>query len=278
MYAPLIDERAAMINDPVVLRLGEDHFCISIADADILLWAKGLAVGMGLDVDIREPDVSPLAIQGPKSFDLAAELLGEWTRELKFFHHREFVLNGIPLVVARSGWSKQGGFELYLRDSQFGEVLWDRITAVGKAYNLRAGCPNLIERIESGLLSYGNDMTQEHNPLECGLERYCQIDKPAPYIGREALEKIHRQGVTQHVTGVRIAGEPIAPNRAWLDVSTANEHVGMVTSAVYSPNLKANIGIAMLATRVQGQNTEMQVHLAHGSDRSIETASLPFVG
>jgi glycine cleavage system aminomethyltransferase T len=176
-YVPLVDEKGGMINDPVLLRLGENHFWLSLADSDVLLWAKGVALGYGLAVNLREPDVSPLAIQGPKAEQVTAALLGEWVKNLRFFWFKETHLGEIPLVVARSGWSKQGGFELYLRDSRYGEELWERVAAVGQPYGIAPGTPSAIERIESGLLSYGNDMTLENNPFEIGLGKYCDLDK-----------------------------------------------------------------------------------------------------
>ena len=180
-YVPIVDHDGGMINDPILLKLAEDHYWLSIADSDVALWAKGLALGFGFDVDIREPDVSPLAIQGPNADKVCADLLGDWIYDLKYFWFREYDLNGIPLVVQRSGWSKQGGLELYLRDSSKGKQLWDMVAEAGRPYSIKPGNPSTIERIEHGLFSYGNDMTIENNPFEIGLGKYCAVDQDADF-------------------------------------------------------------------------------------------------
>ena len=172
LYVPLVDDQGGMINDPVLLKLADDHFWFSIADSDVLLWAKGLALGAGFDAVVDEPDVSPLAVQGPKAEDVLAELLGEGIRDVKFFGFGWFDILGEKQIVARSGYSRQGGFEIYLRGGHHGPALWDAVWQAGELHNIRPGCPNLIERIEGGLFSYGNDMTRDNNPFECGLEKY----------------------------------------------------------------------------------------------------------
>jgi len=211
MYAPIVGTAGQIINDPVILKLAEDRFWISIADSDVLLWADGLATGRKMDVRVFEPDVSPLAIQGPASFDLMAKAFGEWIRDIRFFRFREFELGAMKLVIARSGWSKQGGFEIYLQDSSQGEALWDHVFAAGSDLNVRAGCPNLIERIEGGLLSFGNEMTMDNNPLECGLDAFCDLPDGVEVLCREALESIRSKGIERKLTGVVIDGEPITP-------------------------------------------------------------------
>lgn len=245
-YVPIVDDNGGMLNDPVLLRLGEQHFWLSLADSDILLWAKGLALGYGLNVQITEPDVSPLAIQGPKAEPVAVALLGEWVKELRFFWCKAVELDGIPLVVARSGWSKQGGFELYLRDGRYGEALWERVVEAGRPYNIAPAAPSSIERIESGLLSYGSDMTRENNPFEIGLGKYCDLAQPANFIGKAALQRIKAAGITQKLVGIEVAGEPVNGNTERWPVTKAGEAIGHVTSCIYSPRRQKNIGIAML--------------------------------
>ncbi|MGB1921472.1 MAG: dimethylsulfoniopropionate demethylase, partial [Candidatus Puniceispirillaceae bacterium] len=190
LYVPLIDEHAGMLNDPVLLRLAGDKFWLSIADSDILLWAKGLAVGMGLDVDITEPDVSPLAIQGPKAVALMSDLFGPAIGALGHFEYGVFDVLGTKQVIARSGYSKQGGYEIYLEGGHLGADLWDLIWQAGQGYEIAPGCPNLIERIEGGLMSYGNEFTRANNPLECGFAPLCHLGSEVDYIGREALRAI----------------------------------------------------------------------------------------
>ena len=190
MYAPLVDEHGGILNDPVMLRLEENKFWFSLADSDILLWVKGLAFDNNYDVKITEPRVSPLAVQGPRANALIANLFGEWSTELKFFRCRETELKGIPLVLAHSGWSKQGGFELYLQESRSGNELWELIMEAGKPYGIAPGTPSAIERIESGLLSYGSDMDMTNNPFEVGLDVYINLEQEDDFIGKEAWKVI----------------------------------------------------------------------------------------
>ena len=264
-YVPLVDEEGGMINDPVLLRLGENHFWLSLADSDVLLWAKGLAVGYGLDVHVCEPDVSPLAIQGPNAEKVTAVLLGDWIRDIKFFEFQETELDGIPLVVARSGWSKQGGFELYLRDGRYGTDLWNRVAEAGKPYDIAPAAPSGIERVESGLLSYGNDMTLENNPFEIGLGKYCDLDQEADFIGKAALKRIKTEGITQKLVGIEILSEPIEGlGHSWL-IHEGGQQIGKVTSGTYSPRLQKNVGMAMLKLPYTEIGTEFEIDAPRGT-------------
>lgn len=277
-YVPLCNEHGGIVNDPVLLRLADDHFWLSIADSDVLLWAMGLARGFGMDVECAEPDVSPLAIQGPLAEDVAADLFGEWVRELRFFWFREFDFEGIPLVIARSGWSKQGGFELYLRDRSFGTELWERVADAGQPYGIQPGAPSTMERIEGGLLSYGNDMTIRNNPFEVGLGRYCDLDQEADFLAKDALLRIREEGVTQRQIGIVIDGEPIAGNTRWWKVrDDEGNHIGTVTSACHSPRLQRNISFAITDMAHQEPGTAVWVELDSDEVRPAELATLPFI-
>ena len=269
-YAPLVDEHGGIVNDPLILRLAEDHFWVSIADSDVLLWAKGLAAGRGFDVDVREPDVSPLALQGPLAADVAEVVFGPWTRSLRFFRFRETEVGGIPVVVARSGWSKQGGFEIYLRDGSLGSALWDRIRDAGEPYGIRPGSPNLIERIESRLISYGTDVTLDHDPFEASLEAYCDLDKPAEYLARAALAERRGRTPARRLERVIIAGERIEPNIASMPLHAGGGPAGLVTSSAYSPRLGTNVALAMVATR--REEGTLWVTLEDGSEREVAVA------
>jgi dimethylsulfoniopropionate demethylase len=275
LYAPLVDETGGMINDPVILKLADDRFCLSIADSDVLLWAKGLAFGLGLNVSVEEPDVWPLAVQGPKADDLMASVFGEEVREIRVFRFETIMYSGHSLVVARSGWSKQSGFEIYLDEPAFGVELWDALWEAGQPLEVRAGCPNLIERIEGGLLSYGNDMTRDNNPLECGLDRICSLDSPIEFIGQDALREIARRGIRRLIRGVRIAGEPVPDCIEPWPVRAGGAQIGTVTSAANSPRLDCGVGIAMLDRGHWGPGEQVVVETPDGA-RSATVVGLPF--
>lgn len=275
-YAPIIDEWGGILNDPVILRLAEDQFWLSLADSDILLFAKGLALGFRLNVKISEPDVSPLAIQGPRADDVAAALLGEWVRELRFFRFKPFDLDGIPLLVARSGWSKQGGVELYLQDGSQGERLWEMVETAGRPFDIKPATPSTIERIENGLLSYGNDMTASENPFEVGLGKYCDLDQPFDYIGKEALKAIQAAGIKRKLVGLVIGDERIGGSTHYWPVhDLSGRQVGKVTSAVYSPRFEKNIAFALLEIEQTTSGTQVMVETEYGPQPGIVT-SIPF--
>jgi dimethylsulfoniopropionate demethylase len=247
VYAPLVDERGGIVNDPVIIRLDQERYWISIADSDVLLWAKGLAYGAGLDAAVREPEVWPLAVQGPKSDDLLGRVLGDEIRAIRFFRSAWLRFRDHPLLVARSGWSKQGGFEIYVDDRAMGRELVATLWEAGQPLNVRAGCPNLIERIEGGLLSYGNDMTLHNNPLECGLDKYCDLGGDLDFVGRDALENIKARGVSRRIVGLKIAAEALPDCVEPWSVIHTGEPIGQVTSAAISPFLRCGVAIAMLA-------------------------------
>lgn len=261
-YVPIVDNKGKLLNDPVAIKLDEARWWLSIADSDVLLYAKGLATGFNLDVEIFEPDVSPLAIQGPKAETLAARVFGEDVVKLRFFRHGKFVFNGTEFTVARSGWSKQGGFEVYLHDSSLGEPLWDALFNEGTDLNVRAGCPNLIERIEGGLLSYGNDFTDDHTPYEAGLSKYCAPDIFDECLGGAALRDHAENGPDRQIRAVVFDGDGVPACRSRWPVKALNgEPLGSVSSAAYSPDMNTNIGIAMVD----------KSHWEPGSSIKIET-------
>lgn len=265
MYVPLIDEHGGIINDPIVLRLADDRFWISISDSDVLLWIKGIAWGRGMDVKVFEPDVSPLAIQGPGSDDLMAEVVGPEVRKIGFFHFIHARIEDIPVVIARSGWSGQGGFEIYLQDSSQGLKLWDAVWQKGQAFNIRAGCPNLIERLEAGLMSYGSDMTLESNPFECGLDRFFKLGKKAEYMSRQALDRIAREGITKKMVHLKISGEPLpAPRSTYNVLDKSGATAGQLTSIAWSPRFEANLAFATVAIESSAQGTLLNVETADG--------------
>ena len=278
LYVPLVDEAGGIINDPVLLKLAEDQYWLSIADSDVLLWAKGLALGAGLDVQVTEPDVSPLSLQGPKAEDLMASIFGDSIREVDFFRFGLFDFQGTSQIIARSGYSKQGGFEIYLKDGSLGPALWDQLWKAGQAFEITPGCPNLIERIEGGLLSYGNEMTRENNPLECDLDKYCRLDGSVDFLGLAALQKIERQGAQRRIRGVLFDGDPCPPcGKPW-PVMSAGVRIGQITSAAYSPRFGRNVGLSMIETGYWDRGQKVIVESADGQSRAGEISALPFSG
>jgi len=275
-YTPLTSQDGGILNDPVALRLGENHFWLSIADRDVLLWAKGLAVGYQMQVGIQEPDVSPLAVQGPKSFDVVADLFGDWVRKLRYFWFRETELDGIPLVLARSGWSKQGGYELYLRDGSFGDQLWEIVMEAGRPYNIQPSTPSPIERVESGLLNYWEDMTEYTNPYEVGLGKFVDLDQEVDFIGKEALKKIKAAGIKRKLVGLEIHSEPLSQSAQSWQVECNDQPVGTITSAIYSPDLDKNIAFAIVAVECTDVGTGLVVDM--GQKKVEATVNpLPFI-
>ena len=275
-YTPVIDNHAGLLNDPVLLKRASDWFWFSIADSDLLFWAKALALGMNLDVEVCEPDVWPLAVQGPQAEDLVAHVFGDRVRSVRYFSFLECDFHSRQLVVARSGYSKQGGFEIYLNDSTLGTTLWDTLWEAGTDLQIAPGCPNLIERIEAGLLSYGNEMTRENNPLEINLDRFCHLEGEIDYIGRSALEAIAAQGPSQRMRGLLIDGTPCPPcGKPW-PVLVGDIKVGQVTSAIWSPAFRQNVGLSLIDKAHWTPGTPVTVLLPDGHELGAVIASLPF--
>jgi glycine cleavage system aminomethyltransferase T len=247
-YILITNAAGGLLNDPVLLRLAQNHFWISLADSDILLWAQGVAVHSGLDVTIGEPDVSPLQLQGPKSGDIMQALFGDSIMDLKYYWLREVELDGIPLLVSRTGWSSELGYEIYLRDSAFGDALWERIMATGLRFGLKPGHTSSIRRIEGGMLSYHADADITTNPYELGLDRLVNLDMEADFIGKAALRCIQEQGARRKQIGLVIDCDPLTgPNTTFWIINKDGSEIGKVTSAVYSPRLEQNIALAMVS-------------------------------
>ena len=266
-YVPIVDETGGMLNDPVAVKLAEDRWWISIADSDLLFWVKGIAYGYRLDVLVDEPDVSPLAVQGPLADDLMARVFGESVRDVRFFRFGWFDFQGRSLAVARSGYSKQGGFEIYVEGSDIAMPLWNALMEAGRDLDVHAGCPNLIERIESGLLSYGNDMTRANTPHECGLGRFCNTQTAIGCVGRDALLRVASEGPLKQIRPVSIEGGPVPPcDRPW-PLMDGQLQVGQVTSATWSPDFETNVAIGMVRITHWEAGTDLDVVLPDGTVR-----------
>ena len=259
-YVLITNNEGGILNDPVLLRLAENHFWLSLADSDVLLWAQGVAVNSGLNVQIKEPDVSPLQLQGPNSGEIMVKLFGEGIRELKYYWLREYDLNGIPLIVSRTGWSSELGYEIYLRDGSKGNELYEKIMEVGKSHGLQPGHTSSIRRIEGGMLSYHADADINTNPFELGLDRLVNLDADINFVGKDALKKIKQDGIKRKQVGIEIDCEPLkGPNTTFWELQKDNEIIGKVTSAVYSPRLKKNIALAMVEIQQSEKGNKFDV-------------------
>jgi len=264
-YIPIVDETGGMLNDPVAVKLTEDRWWISIADSDLLYWIKGLAYGYRLDVLIDEPDVSPLAVQGPRADDLMAAVFGDQVRQIRFFRFMPLNFQGRDLVVARSGYSKQGGFEIYVEGEDFGMPLWNALMEAGKSMDVHAGCPNAIERIEAGLLSYGNDMTDDNTPHECGLGRFCSTQTAIGCIGRDALLRVAAEGPVKQIRAISIAGDPVPVCDRYWPLFADGKVVGRVSSTAWSPDFDTNVAIGMVRMTHWDEDTALIVETPDGS-------------
>ena len=275
-YCPVIDDKGGLINDPVVLRFNKNRWWISIADSDVILFAKGLAIGNKFDVDIFEPDVNIMAVQGPKSFKLMEKIFGEKITKLKFFDFDYFDFKGTKHLIAQSGWSKQGGYEVYVENTSSGLELYDHLFDIGKDFDVKPGCPNLIERIESALLSYGNDMDNNDNPFECSFDKYINLDSDVVFLGKENLKKIKSEGIKKKLMGVQIDAKKISVNDS-IDIQDQNNNrIGELRSGVYSPHFSKVIGIAMINKPYWEISQKLKI-IVDGNSYKGTLCELPFL-
>jgi len=275
-YVLIVNNDGGILNDPVLLRLAENHFWLSLADSDVLLWAQGVAVNSGLDIKISEPDVSPLQLQGPTSQEIMVKLFGEDIRDLKYYWLREYNLDGIPLVVSRTGWSSELGYEIYLRDGSKGNELYEKIMAAGKEHGIQPGHTSSIRRIEGGMLSYHADADIHTNPFELGLDRLVNLDSEIDFIGKKALKKIKENGISRKQVGLVIECAPLSgPNTTFWPIKKDGKQIGKVTSAVYSPRLKKNIALAMVDINFSNNGTILEV-ASHEGNYNSTVVEKPF--
>ncbi|MFL2798782.1 MAG: glycine cleavage T C-terminal barrel domain-containing protein [Paracoccaceae bacterium] len=259
-YILITNAEGGIINDPVLLRLEENRYWISLADSDVLLWAQGVAVNSGLNVNIFEPDASPLQLQGPNSSKIMEALFGASIADLRYYWLRKINLDGIPLIVSRTGWSSELGYEIFLCDNTKGSELWEKIMSVGASFDLKPGHTSSIRRIEGGMLSYHADMDIHTNPFELGLDRLVELDTNLHFIGKVALKNIKHNGIKRKQVGIEISGLPLkGPNTRFWSLEKNGKIVGKVTSAVYSPRLKRNIALAMVDLEHTTMSTALEV-------------------
>ena len=277
-YVLITAEDGGIVNDPVLLRLEENRWWLALADSDAGLWARGVAIHSGMDIKVREPEVYPLQVQGPKSKDVMAALFGPEVLDIRYYWTMQTDLDGIPVVISRTGWTGEVGYEVYLRDPSRGFELWDRIMAAGAPHDIRPIAPCEARRIEAGIFNYGSDMTIANNPFEVmGLERLVE-PQAADYIGKAALEEIRAKGVSKKLVGIEIGGEPLPfelhEKRPALH---QGREVGTVTDLIWSPRLERNIGYVWLPIELAGAGTELEVIAPDGSSWAAKSAAIPFL-
>jgi len=276
-YIIITSREGGIVNDPVMLRLAEDRYWLSCSDSDLLLWVKGIAIFAGMDVHIEEPDVSPVQIQGPKSRAVIESLFGEAIASLAYYRLAETSLGHIPLVVTRTGWSGEFGYEVFLRDSRYGEELWDSILEAGKSQDIAVTGPSDIRRVEAGILGYGCDISLDTNPFEAGMERLLDLDSEREFIGKKALLEIREAGIKRRIVGVELSGEPLPQgsfDQRWPILK--GDKIGEILVALHSPRLEKNIGFAMVAIEFSSLGTEMSVETPMGV-LTAKVVEMPFV-
>ena len=279
-YVLLTTHWGGIVNDPVLLRLAEDRFWLALADSDALLFAVGVAAGRGMDVQIHEADVAPMQIQGPKSKDLVRGLLGNAVADLRYYFCAEADVDGIPVVVSRTGWTGEVGYELYLRDTSRGDALFDRVMQAGEPFGVRVIAPSEARRIEAGIFNYGSDMRVDDTPLHItGLEKYVELDQAQDFIGRAALERISEEGVDRKLVGIDIGGAPMtdegALNDFWPVHVPGGDRIGKVTAGAWSPRLEKNVGYAWVPASHMPVDTQLEIRSSTGP-RPATVVPLPF--
>jgi glycine cleavage system aminomethyltransferase T len=279
-YAILTSRRGGIVNDPVLLRLEEDRFWLALADSDALLYAKGVAAFAGMDVDLDEPDVSPLQVQGPKSRHVIADLFGEAVAGLRYYFCSEAEVDGIPVVVSRTGWTGEVGYEIYLRDGSRGDDLFERVFRAGEPHGIRVIAPSEARRIEAGIFNFGSDMRFSDTPLHVtGLEKYVELDQEADFIGKDALRRLRGEGVDRKLVGVELGGPPMSDEGALNDfwpVLDGDERVGRITAGAWSPRLEKNVGYAWVPVAFEQPGSALEAETPRGRV-PVTVAGLPFV-
>jgi len=275
-YCPIIDNQGGLINDPIILRLSSEKWWLSIADSDVILFAKGLATGYNFDVQIVEPKVDIMAIQGPKSFALMEKIFGKKITELNFFSFDYFKFKGTKHLIARSGWSKQGGYEVYVENTASGLELYDYLFEMGKEFNVKPGCPNLIERIESALLSFGNDFDNNDNPFECGFDKFVNLDSKVNFLGKEKLKRIKSEGIKKKLMGIQFEANEISLSSSLNIKDEKNKIIGELRSACYSPHFEKVIGIAMMKSSSWNVSQSVKIEINNNTFNG-KVCDLPFI-
>ena len=280
-YVLITTADGGIVNDPVLLRLGDNHFWLALADSDALLYVAGVAAGRGMDVTIHEADVAPMQVQGPRSKDVIGALFGDVVRDLRYYWCAEADVDGIPVVISRTGWTGEVGYEIYLRDISRGDDLWELVRQAGEPFGIRAIAPSEARRIEAGIFNYGSDMRVDDTPFHVtGLEKFVELEQEQDFIGKAALARLAGAGVDRKLVGIDIGGGPMsdegALNDIWPVLAPGREAIGRVTAGAWSPRLERNVGFAWVPASHMTHGTTLELADPRGA-RVATVTSLPFV-
>ncbi|MGZ8565802.1 MAG: glycine cleavage T C-terminal barrel domain-containing protein [Actinomycetota bacterium] len=267
-----------IVNDPVLLHVAENRWWMQLADSDAGLYALGVAATSGLDAQVTLPDVHPMQVQGPMSAKTLEKLVGPGIFDIKYYWCESFEIDGIPVVISRTGWTAVPGFEVNLLDGTRGDDLWNAIAAAGEEFGIRPIAPCEARRIEAGIFNYGSDMTLSDTPFHVmGLERLVE-EQPQDYLGKAALEELRQRGVDRKLVGIELPGDELRAemSRYW-DVSVDGAKVGYMTDAVWSPGLEKNIGYVWVPIGLSEPGNQLDVETEGGDHLAGVTAAIPFV-
>ena len=277
-YVLITAEDGGIINDPVLLRRDENRFWLCLADSDAGLWARGLALNSGMDVKVQEPDAYPLQVQGPKAKEVMRQLVGDSVLNIKYYWTMDAEIDGIPVVLSRTGWTGEVGYEVFLLNPSRGNDLWDTIMEAGRPHDIRPIAPCEARRIEAGIFNYNSDMTLDNNPFEVtGLERLVE-EQESDYVGKDALMRIENEGVKRKLVGIEVAGAPLSLEIAdFRPVLHEGHRVGHVTDLIWSPRLEKNIGYVWVPIDLAEAGTQLEIEDPHGDRVLGRTSAIPFI-
>jgi aminomethyltransferase len=265
-----------IVNDPVLLHVAKDRWWMQLADSDAGLYALGIATGLGLDVEVFHPDAYPMQVQGKESAKTLEKLVGPGLYDLKYYWCDFFEIKGIPVLISRTGFTAAPGFEVNCLDYSRGIDLWNAVLEAGDEFGIRVAAPSMAKRVEAGMMNFGSDMLLENNPFQImGFERLVE-EQSQDYIGKEALERIRKDGVKQKLVGIEMGSEEFAidPSNFWPAFSGSTE-VGKVTEAVWSPRFSKMIGYVWVPIELSAPGNKLDIESEHGRIEGT-TAAIPF--
>ena len=283
-YVILCNDKGGVLNDPILLRVAEDEFWFSLSDSDIMFFLQGVNHDKKFNVEIDEIDVAPVQIQGPKSVDLMADLVGDAVREIPYYGLMEAKVGGRDCIISQTGFTGEKGYEIYLKDAtKYADDMWNDVLEKGKKHNLMVIAPAHHRRIAAGILSWGQDLDSETYPFQCNLAYQVPRKKEADYIGKQALEAMRdkieagEKPYSNQLVGFTLGGKPIeeyAPD-FWLISEDGSTPIGYLTSPWYSPELGTNIAMGYVPYDKKAIGTSFKIHLP---DEYCDTPGTPVHG